>query len=1029
MNISDTSSSVEELVDETLNLCAKGFGGGFKTVGDLASPEKYLYWQFPDWKFGNKTVMIPAAYMPSKLGYTTSRDGKYVHEDDSNVRGMQGEKLVYDRLQHVGRAKNTGMFVIHGFQLIDISTWNDRCERESIESVVPVPKIPTRKGESDSIIFRTEDVKRCERESIEDVVPKRPKISTLTGESDFIIFHHTKGVILIEVKNLKESDNNIQESASLPKETEGSEAAEHSNDKMEEKNDEIDKAKDQLKKSRKVVKAFAETNSSCSEQADELEPFPIVMFIALPSTRKGAKHKHKEEMPFIYEEDLRAPESFSKWWTDNIETLPLMPTTLETQKAYELALSRMLAVRHLGPVTESEYTANTSHILDSFKHLDNLAKHFRRIRESEHPHLFRWCKDISQLDLPAAKVSIKETCDALRSVNIIAAQANLIKVLNKHLSGSKFITGEESAPDDTKVFQYLSQEYIMDIDCIVRFMNRVTEFEAQKTPEKSAAGRTLKDFNLHVEETEDIGRLNQLSKLLDRNHGGFLEGEHCTKLDVELRDKLAKGNIRVLPLAGKTPLAPVFTMEQLAVFEGPRKQLIIGGPGSGKTELMKAKALTLSQQTKGGKRILYLIQLPDKKSVIPNVMAKFFQDNKAKNVDVATIQLDGEKHDVFESVHLVKIQQEQEGDKHEISGSQWSQFLEMYSHVFIDELWIGSKIRHEMEEDGTIIKKVDELEIAKQAIENIEGYVWMTSVFDFKDECFPKISDEEIRLVLESRRFEGKGNLLYKTLGTPSLLDTLRRNGGVTCRIKHPLRSTNNIVKLLQDYSSRYLERDFPYGTENMLNHNVEGQEISWIVAQPQSLVASSGVHELEQDEQWQLQKNELAMQTYSKCAEVIEEALYFHADLRPPSLMKTSKSQVKLQLCPGDILVVNFIARYQSKLSLGKVLERNEIPFYDLREQGVFSACCLDRSHSGVFLLNSLSRDDSTCLDGAEWPMVIILLTPELMLSEGSARFETVRNYDPYIAMFRAQAKLVVISDTWTSSQDFLDSVDKKSR
>ena len=78
---------------------------------------------------------------------------------------------------------------------------------------------------------------------------------------------------------------------------------------------------------------------------------------------------------------------------------------------------------------------------------------------------------------------------------------------------------------------------------------------------------------------------------------------------------------------------------------------------------------------------------------------------------------------------------------------------------------------------------------------------------------------------------------------------------------------------------------------------------------------------------------------------------------------------------------------------------------------------------------MNSLSRDDSTSLDGAEWPMVIILLTPELMLSEGSAQFETVRNYDPYIAMFRAQAKLVVISDTWTSSQDFLDSVDKKSR
>lgn len=634
---------------------------------------------------------------------------------------------------------------------------------------------------------------------------------------------------------------------------------------------------------------------------------------------------------------------------------------------------------------------------------------------------------MSQLDPPAEKVSQKEAIDALRSVNIIAAQANLTKVLNKHLSDGKFINGEEPGDEDTKVFQYLSQEYIMDLDYIVRYMNRVTKARKEKEKDDDiSSDRTLKDFNL--EDTEDIGRLNQLSKLLDRNQGGFLEGEHYTNLDVELCDKLAKGDIRVLPLAGKTPWAPVFTMEQLAVFEGPKKQLIIGGPGSGKTELMKAKALTLSQQTRSGKRILYLIQLPDKKSVFPNVMAKFFQDNKAKNVDVATIQLEGEKHDIFESVHLVKIQGEQKADKHEIFGSQCSQLMEMYSHVFIDELWIGSKIRHEMEQDGTI-KKIDELQIAKQAIESIEGYVWMSSVFDFKEECFETISDEEIRLVLESKRLEGKGNLLYKTLGTTSLLETLRINGGVTCRIKHLLRSTNNIVKLLQDYSSRYLERDFPYGTQNMLNHNVEGQEISWIVAQPQSLATSSGAHRLEQDELWQLQKNELAVQTYSKCAEVIKKVLFFNSDLRPPLLMKTSKSQVKLQLCPSDILVANFIARYHPKLSLGKVLERNEIPVYDFHEQRVFSTRCLDHSQSGVFLLNSLSRDDSTCLDGAEWPMVIILLTPELMLSEGSAQFETVRNYDPYIAMFRAQAKLVVISDTWTSSQDFLDSVDKKSR
>ncbi|KAL9966784.1 hypothetical protein ACROYT_G024905 [Oculina patagonica] len=170
-------------------------------------------------------------------------------------------------------------------------------------------------------------------------------------------------------------------------------------------------------------------------------------------------------------------------------------------------------------------------------------------------------------------------------------------------------------------------------------------------------------------------------------------------------------------------------------------------------------------------------------------------------------------------------------------------------------------------------------------------------------------------------------------------------------------------------------------------------------------------------------------MLTYSKCGEVIKEVIRFNPDLRPPSLMKTSKSQVKLQLCPSDILVVNFVARYQSKLNLGNELKRQGIDICDLHEQGAFSNGCLDQARNGVCLLNSRSRDDSTCLDGAEWPMVIVLLTPELMLNERNAPIETVRNYDPYIAMFRAQAKLVVISDSWRSSQDFLETVDKKSR
>ena len=59
------------------------------------------------------------------------------------------------------------------------------------------------------------------------------------------------------------------------------------------------------------------------------------------------------------------------------------------------------------------------------------------------------------------------------------------------------------------------------------------------------------------------------------------------------------------------------------------------------------------------------------------------------------------------------------------------------------------------------------------------------------------------------------------------------------------------------------------------------------------------------------------------------------------------------------------------------------------------FPLAVLTTLYGGELLLNSLSRDDSTCLDRAECLMVIILLTPELMLRKGITLFETVRNYE----------------------------------
>lgn len=89
-------------------------------------------------------------------------------------------------------------------------------------------------------------------------------------------------------------------------------------------------------------------------------------------------------------------------------------------------------------------------------------------------------------------------------------------------------------------------------------------------------------------------------------------------------------------------------MDQFVVFDGLKKQFIIGGLGSGKIELMKVKVFIFVEKLLFGKKILYLIY-GDRKNVFFNVMRKFFKDNKVmKFVDVLIVELEGEYYKVFE---------------------------------------------------------------------------------------------------------------------------------------------------------------------------------------------------------------------------------------------------------------------------------------------------------------------------------------------------------------------------------------------
>ena len=842
-----------------------------KQAKDIGAPQQFLYKRFPNWKSDRKTYMIPPVFTPKAVEIAVEGP---VHYAD---RGETGESIIFNRLKELGKRKEIGMFAVHGFELKDVAKWNKKC--------APDYKLP-------------------------DVKPKDVR------ECDFIIFHHTLGIISVEVKNIL----NIR-------------------------NSDILSAESQLKTSHDIVEEFASFNIMGSKSSFQLF-LPHWKVIAMPSTKKEAfdrraYHGLQDDTLLLFQDDSTNIESFEQWWMEAFESATTSEMAPQYEMAYEQALSYTLMVRHLGPLTESDYIADLSLSLDSFRHLGQAA--YTQVLESDFPNFWHWCLDVlNKIDMGFDFGKEEEYMKSHPLNAKCSIGKKQMKILNELLKNGGYIFGDVPSVLDATLAVMFEDKFLLFFKNIVRFFNAMRQIRTQVGQWKATQESSTK---LPLTSVKDLNKLDRrLSKLT------FMEGDEPTMLDKDIFESLTC-KLRVK----YSHLPIVLTIEQLTVFEGPKKQLIIGAPGSGKTELMKFKARELEIEMKACKaetKILYIVATgsPSGDPLLSQQIKEFFK--KSTSVEVMTIVIEEESPRLLE--HTKAVLREKMAKKASDKSAK-------YQHVFIDEYWIGAKPA--------------EHEIILELVTKIPGYVWISSVFDFHQD----------RL-----------NTSKMMTRTKPLVVALEEQGGQVSRISQVVRATNSIVNLERNYSARYRERSYPYGTEQILGHSLEGLPVEWAVAD-----SIDGM--------------------YNNCTDIVSSAI-----TEPMAVCK----KTNLTLNPADILVVNFAVRTKESLSVTPSLEARlcseKIPIWSFGESlEQFMNC----DEGKVTLLNSHTREESTYLDGVEWPMVVVILPSGVLLNEADIAegAERLRNYDTYISFFRTQVKLVVISDKWTNHEEFLKDIEKK--
>ena len=295
--------------------------------------------------------------------------------------------------------------------------------------------------------------------------------------------------------------------------------------------------------------------------------------------------------------------------------------------------------------------------------------------------------------------------------------------------------------------------------------------------------------------------------------------------------------------------------------------------------------------------------------------------------------------------------------------------------VKLREIMKSGEYGHVFIDEYWIGARPSEQEIILELVSKIPGYVWISSVFDYDQ---------------STKKYEVR---------TKPLIDAVENEGGIVSRITQVIRATNTIVNFERDYSAFYQGRSHPYGTKEILGHSLEGLPITWATAD-----SIDGM--------------------YDECLKFVSSTL--NDPIAQISILKTKR----LTLNPADILIVNFAVRTLESLSVTPSLETRlksaNIPIWSFGEDPELFMNC---DEGKVTLLNSPTREDSTRLDGVEWPVVVVILPSGVLLNtaELAPNAERLRNYDTYISCFRTQVKLVIISDKWTDEKMFLKDIELK--